>query len=170
MKNLKTIICDYPDFPKKGIIFKDLLPILRTPNIFNQLINNMVISKISKDADAILGIDARGFIFGSAMAFASSKPMIVARKPGKLPGNLIEKTYSLEYGSNSLSIQKESLKDFRKILIVDDLLATGGTISCVIDILESLEKEITGISVVAELKDLDARSKIDHCIESQIIF
>ena len=170
MKNLKNIISDYPDFPKKGIIFKDLLPILRKPDVFNELINNMKNSEIIYEADVILAIDARGFIFGSAIAFASSKPMVVARKPGKLPGKLVEKSYNLEYGKNSLAIQEDSIKSAKKIAIIDDLLATGGTISCVADILKTLKKEITGISVVVELKDLNARSKLKYNVESQIIF
>ena len=115
-------------------------------------------------------MDARGFIFGSAIALKTLKPMLLARKPGKLPGDIIESKYTLEYSENSLSIQSKSLEGFDKFAIVDDLLATGGTVQCVERLLKSLDKKISGISVVVELKDLNARSRIDSKIESQIVY
>ena len=106
MKKLKALITTYYDYPKKGIEFKDVLGIIQEPKIFKELISEMSSSQIIKSADAIISIDARGFIFGSAMSLQASKPMIVARKPGKLPGELFKRNYNLEYGENSLSIQK----------------------------------------------------------------
>ena len=102
MKNnkLKLAIDSYKDFPKEGIVFRDVLPILRNPDIFSDLINEMSSSHILRDSDAIIAIDARGFIFGAAIALQLSKPLVVARKPGKLPGEIISKSYKLEYGSN----------------------------------------------------------------------
>ena len=172
MKNnkLKLAIDSYKDFPQKGIIFRDVLPILRDPDIFSDLINTMSSSKILKNSDAIIAIDARGFIFGAAISFHLSKPLVVARKPGKLPGEVISKTYNLEYGSNSLSIQEKSLNKYQKFFIIDDLLATGGTVNCVADILNSKEKKITGLSVVIELKDLNGKSKFNFPVESQVIY
>ena len=158
MKEILEYITNYDDFPQKGINFKDLLGILREPNIFRSLVNRMASSSEIQDSDAILAIEARGFIFGSAIAFQSGKPMIVARKPKKLPGSLIMKEYNLEYGSNTLSIQKESIKKYQKFNIVDDVLATSGTASCVSDLLSSYGKEITGYSVVAEIKSLNGRN------------
>ena len=169
-KNLKSLIKNYPDFPKKGIIFKDVLPILQKPDKFSELIKKMSSSEICQEAEAIISIDARGFIFGTALSFQTSKPMIVARKPGKLPGNLISKSYSLEYGENSLSIQNESLRNYNKYLIVDDLLATGGTVLCVANILKEQKKDIVGLSVVVELSELKARDKLSFPVESQLIF
>ena len=169
-KELKDLIKDYSDFPKKGIIFKDVLPILQKPDKFSRLIKNMSSNEICQKAEAIISIDARGFIFGTALSIQMSKPMIVARKPGKLPGNLITKAYALEYGENSLSIQRESLKDYNKYLIVDDLLATGGTVLCVANILKEQKKEVTGLSVVVELSDLKARDKLSFPVESQLTF
>ena len=110
MKNLEDLIFTYKDFPKKGIDFKDVLEIIHYPDIFQELILKMSSSQFFKNADAIIAIDARGFIFGSALALQSSKPMIVARKPGKLPGDLVTREYDLEYGKNSLSIQNKALK------------------------------------------------------------
>ena len=110
MNYLKELIDTYKDYPKKGVEFKDVLGIIQEPGIFKELILKMSSSHIIKNAEAIISIDARGFIFGSAISLQTSKPMIVARKPGKLPGELEERSYSLEYGKNSLSIQKKSLK------------------------------------------------------------
>ena len=169
MNNLKGLIDSYKDFPKKGIEFKDILGIIQEPRIFKELILNMSSSKIIKNAEAIIAIDARGFIFGSAIALQSAKPMIVARKPGKLPGELVAKNYSLEYGENSLSIQKKALHKYKSFVIVDDLLATGGTANCVSKIIESNYKEVVGILVVAELSGLKGRLKLDFPVESYLI-
>ena len=166
--SLKEFIDTYKDYPKKGIEFKDVLGIIQEPRIFKELILEMSSSQIIKNAEAIISIDARGFIFGSAISFQASKPMIVARKPNKLPGELVEKTYSLEYGKNSLSIQKKALNKYNSFAIVDDLLATGGTVNCVSKILESNNKKVMGVVVVVELMKLEAKSKINFPVESTI--
>ena len=170
MSYLKEFINEYPDFPKKGINFKDIVPILKNPEIFKNLINDMSNWSIYDDADAIIAIDARGFIFGSAIALNISKPLVLARKVGKLPGILIESEYKLEYGVNKLSIQKNSIEEFENFIIVDDLLATGGTVGCVSKILYSANKKILGLSVVAELKELYGRNCLDFPVQSQIEF
>ena len=170
MKSLKKIIDTYKDYPKNGIEFKDVLGITQEPRIFKELILEMSSSHIIKNAEAIISIDARGFIFGSAISLQASKPMIVARKPGKLPGELVEKNYSLEYGINTLSIQKKALQKYRSYAIVDDLLATGGTVDCVSKILESNNKEVVGILVVVELMKLKGKLKLNFPIESSITF
>ena len=119
MKKLEELIETYQDFPNKGIEFKDVLGIIQEPKIFRELILEMASSQIIKNAEAIISIDARGFIFGSAIALQAGKPMIVARKPGKLPGDLIKKDYNLEYGKNSLSVQK---KLYRNIILMQSLM------------------------------------------------
>ena len=169
MKKLLELIETYKDYPKEGIDFKDILGIIQEPKIFKELIIKMSSSQIIKKAEAIISIDARGFIFGSAISLQASKPMIVARKPGKLPGDLLKKTYSLEYGENSLSIQKKSLQRYKSFAIVDDLLATGGTVNCVSDMLVSDDKEVVGLLVVVELMKLEGRLKLDFPVESSII-
>ena len=170
MKKLKELISTYKDFPKKGINFKDVLEIMQEPEVFKELILKMSSSKILKNSEAIISIDARGFVFGSAIALQSSKPMIVARKPGKLPGDLVTEKYNLEYGENSLSIQKKSLKKYNSFVIVDDLLATGGTVDCVANILSRNDKEILGLLTVVELVTLKGRSKFNFPVESSISF
>ena len=168
MKKLEDLILTYKDFPKKGIDFKDVLEILQYPDIFQDLILKMSSIQFLKNAEAIISIDARGFIFGSAVALEASKPMLVARKPGKLPGNILTREYDLEYGKNSLSIQNNALKKFNSFVIVDDLLATGGTVNCVSRLLQDQKKEVLGLITVVELKELEGRSKLEIPVESMI--
>ena len=123
-------------------------------------------NKVIKNSEAIISVEARGFIFGSAIALQASKPMLLARKPGKLPGELIQENYDLEYGKNSLSIQKESLKRFSSYAIVDDLLATGGTVNCVANLIKKNGREVCGLVTVVELMELNGRSKFNFPVES----
>ena len=169
MKNLESLIKTYNDFPRKGIAFKDILGIIQDTEVFRELILKMSSNKVIKSSEAIISIDARGFIFGSAISLQASKPMIVARKPGKLPGELIKGNYNLEYGNSSLSIQKESLEKFSSYAIVDDLLATGGTIECVAKLLRKSGKEISGLITVVELLELNGRSLFDFPVESMLM-
>ena len=169
MKEILEYVTSYDDFPNKGIIFKDLLGILREPNIFRVLIDRMASSQKIRECDAIIAIEARGFIFGSAIAFQSGKPMVVARKPNKLPGDLIMKKYDLEYGTNILTIQKESIKKYHKFNIVDDILATGGTAKCVAELLTSIGKDVIGYSVVLEIESLNGRDLLQGPVNSQLL-
>ena len=169
-ENLKKLIKDHVDFPKKGIVFKDVLPVLQNPEIFSNLIQEMSASQFLKNADAILSIDARGFIFGTAISLYLSKPMVLARKPGKLPGRILEKSYDLEYGQNSLAVQIESINQYDSFAIVDDLLATGGTVKCVSEMLRELKKEVFGLSVVIELEELKGRDNFEFPVYSNIKF
>ena len=170
MKRLNELIDTYNDFPKKGINFKDVLGILQEPLVFKELILKMSSSKIIENAEAIISIDARGFIFGSAISLQASKPMVVARKPGKLPGEILEENYNLEYGESSLSIQKKAISKYHSYAVVDDLLATGGTVNCISKILKSVDKEITGLLIVVELMELEGRLRLDFPTESVVKF
>tara|TARA_B100000886_G_C20414206_1_gene488528 strand:+ start:304 stop:816 length:513 start_codon:yes stop_codon:yes gene_type:complete len=168
MEKLEKIISTYENFPKAGINFKDVIEIAQHPKNFQKIILEMSKSKLVKESEAIISIDARGFIFGSAVSLHASKPMIVARKPGKLPGKLITKKYNLEYGENSLSIQKKAIEKFNSFTIIDDLLATGGTVNCVSELLHSNNKKVVGLIVVVELSKLEGRSKFNFPVESSI--
>ena len=170
MKNLESLIKTYNDFPQKGIAFKDVLGIIQDPEVFRELILKMSSNKVIKNSEAIISIEARGFIFGSAISLQASKPMLVARKPGKLPGELIKENYYLEYGKSSLSIQKESLEKFNSYAIVDDLLATGGTINCVANLIKKSGKDVIGLVTVVELLKLNGRLKFNFPVESFISF
>ena len=170
MKNLESLIKTYHDFPKKGIVFKDILGIIQDAEVFRELILKMSSNKVIKSSEAIISIEARGFIFGSAISLQASKPMLVARKPGKLPGELTQENYCLEYGESSLSIQKESLKKFNSYAIVDDLLATGGTIDCVANLVRKNDKKVSGAVTVVELQELKGKSRFDFPVESMMSF
>ena len=168
MKNLESLIKTYNDFPQKGIAFKDILEIMHDPEVFRELILKMSSNKIIKSSEAIISIEARGFIFGSAISLQTTKPMVVARKPGKLPGELVKENYYLEYAKNTLSIQKESLEKFNSYVIIDDLLATGGTIECVANLIRKNGKKVIGAVTVVELVELSGRCRFDVPVETML--
>ena len=167
---LKEYVDSYKDFPKKGILFRDLSPIFSNPKLLAELINEMSNVEFCKNAEAIIAVDARGFLFGAMISMYLSKPMVLARKPGKLPGELISKKYSLEYGTNSLSLQKKSIQKYNSFVIVDDIIATGGTVQCLSDLILSQKKEVTGLNVVLELADLKGRDKFQFPVSSQLVY
>tara|TARA_B100000242_G_scaffold97031_1_gene66560 strand:- start:118 stop:639 length:522 start_codon:yes stop_codon:yes gene_type:complete len=167
-ERLKNSIRDYPDFPKKDIIFKDISPILTDPELFSDLIDKISEYSFFKDTDAIIAIDARGFIFGSAIAKNVNKPLILARKKNKLPGLVIESEYDLEYGKDKICIQESAIAPFNNFVIVDDLLATGGTAKCVLDILKKKNKKVLALSVVVELSFLEGYKNLNIPIKSEV--
>ncbi len=169
-ERLKKSINEYPDFPKKGILFKDISPIIADPQLFSDLINKISSYPFYKETDAIIAIDARGFIFGSAIAEKIKKPLILARKKNKLPGSLIEESYGLEYGNDSLAIQESSIKNFENFVIVDDLLATGGTAKCVYNMLKKHSKNILALSVIIELISLKGAENFNAPVYSEVKF
>ena len=169
-ERLKNTIQDYPNFPKKGILFKDISPIISNPELFEELIDKMSKYPVFKDTDAIIAIDARGFIFGSTIAQKVKKPLILARKKGKLPGLLVDESYGLEYGKDTLSIQELAIASLKKFVIVDDLLATGGTARCVIDMLKEKNKDVLALSVVIELLDLKGSDLVGIPVISEVKF
>ena len=151
----------YPDFPKPGILFRDISPLLASPAGMKLAKEKLCEVIISWDVDLIAGIDARGFLFSSLVADQLGLGSLMIRKPGKLPGELIDKSYELEYGKNELAMQKiQGLKD-RSIVIVDDLLATGGTIKCAKDLIELQGARVVGCAFVVELLSLDGNKQID---------
>lgn len=170
INKLSNTIKDHLDFPHKGILFRDISPVLLDPELFNDLIHAMSKFEGFNKAECIVAIDARGFIFGSAISFLIKKPLIMARKKNKLPGKLLEKKYGLEYGEDLLSIQEESLNIYNTFILVDDLLATGGTAKCISDLIESKNKKVVGLSVVIELEELNGKEKLPFEVDSQIKF
>ena len=169
-ERLRNSIKDYPDFPKKDILFKDISPVIADPALFSDLVDKISTYSFFNEADAIVAIDARGFIFGSAIAKNIKKPLILARKRNKLPGLLLEKSYGLEYGNDSLSIQESAILPFHKFVIVDDLLATGGTAKSVIEMLKLKNKEILALSVIIELKSLEGAENLNIPVYSEVEF
>lgn len=158
---LKTHIRDIPDFPEKGILFRDITTLLSNPQAFHTTIQAMLEPYVNQRVDKVVVIESRGFIFGAPMAYEMDAGVVPVRKPGKLPGSTISEDYSLEYGTNSLQIHEDALEPGEHVVIVDDLLATGGTVAASIKLVERLGAKIVGITVLAELLDLHGREKID---------
>ena len=165
-QSVEETIRNVPDFPKEGIQFKDITPLFKDEALFEKLMSYYATTLRSNGINKIVCVDARGFIFGSMLAQKLRKPLILARKKNKLPGELIENNYQLEYGTDSLSIKKESLAELDNFIIVDDLLATGGTSKCIADLLESQNKRVMALLVVIELEDLLGRKNFKFPVHS----
>jgi adenine phosphoribosyltransferase len=158
--NLAQSIRSIPDFPKPGILFRDITTLLKDKNAFKKAVD-LIAGKFSKSKiDYVAGVEARGFIFGGALAQKLHLGFIPVRKKGKLPGKTKGITYNLEYGTDTLEIQEDALKPKDKVLIIDDLLATGGTVKAVADLLEAQGAKIIGAAFVIELVDLKGREKL----------
>jgi len=160
MEELKKIIRDIPDFPKKGIIFKDITTLLQDAKSFQRMIDLLSHRHVGKHIDKVVGVEARGFIIGSALAYKLGAGIVLVRKPGKLPSETFSKTYQLEYGTDTLEIHKDAIKPGERVLIADDLLATGGTMCAVVDMVRSMGGEIVECCFMAELDFLKGREKL----------
>ena len=153
--NLKEKIAEYPNFPKKGILFRDFSPILKDPSSLSFIADEFSKKFHPKDIDVFAGIESRGFILASVLASRYNKGMIMIRKAGKLPGKTIKISYTIEYGKDTLEIQKDIIKEGQKILICDDLLATGGTAKASAKLIEKVGGKITGFAFIIELTELN---------------
>lgn len=159
-ESLKKLIREVPDFPKPGILFYDITTLLKDRLGFARLIDALTEQYLNKDIDLVLGIEARGFIFGPALAYRLNAGFIPVRKPRKLPAETVKWTYDLEYGSDTLEIHKDAIQRGQRILIVDDLLATGGTAKATAELASSLGANICGLGFVVELDFLKGRDKL----------
>lgn len=157
---LKKLIREVPDFPKKGILFYDITTLLKDKTGYATLIDLLAEHYIGKQVDLILGMEARGFIFGPALAYRLNAGFVPIRKPGKLPSTTARVEYDLEYGSNILEVHKDAIQKGERVLIVDDLLATGGTAEATAKLASSLGAEIGGLAFVVELDFLKGREKL----------
>jgi adenine phosphoribosyltransferase len=160
MVDLKSTIRDVPDFPKEGIIFKDITTLLKDKDAFRQAVDNLCSSFESSHVDQVVCVESRGFIFGAPVAYHLEAGLVPVRKPGKLPAKTNQVTYELEYGTDTLEIHEDAIKEGDKVLIVDDLLATGGTTKATIELVEKLGGKIVGIAFLIELTFLDGRNKL----------
>lgn len=158
--NLREYIRDIPDFPQKGILFRDLTPLLGDADAFESAIEQLKSVFVQEKVDKIVGVEARGFIVGAALAYALHVGFVPARKPGKLPFRSIRKEYELEYGVSILEMHEDAIKPGERVLIVDDLLATGGTVSATADLVRSLGGEIVAYAFLVTLVDLDGGAKL----------
>jgi len=156
---LKQLIRTVPDFPKPGILFYDITTLLKDKTGFAQLIDAFAAYYIDKKIDLVLGIEARGFIFGPALAYRLNAGFVPVRKPKKLPAPTAKVNYALEYGTDSLEVHLDAIKPGQRVVIVDDLLATGGTMQATVQLVQELGGEIAGLGVAIELDFLKGRSK-----------
>ncbi|MGB9736497.1 MAG: adenine phosphoribosyltransferase [bacterium] len=161
--DLKKAIREIPDFPKKGILFYDITTLLKDPKAFQKTIDLFGNRYVDQKIDAILAIDARGFIIGSALAYKLGKGLILVRKTGKLPYKTVRASYKLEYGVDEVEMHKDSVKKGDRILIVDDLLATGGTASAAIELVKKSGGKVVECAFVIELLGLKGRERIKPC-------
>ncbi|MAT57843.1 MAG: adenine phosphoribosyltransferase [Ignavibacteriae bacterium] len=159
---LKDLIRSVPNFPKEGIIFKDITTLLKDPNGYKEALNQLVKLAENKEVTKVIGIESRGFIFGGALAEKLNAGFIPIRKPGKLPAAKVSESYVLEYGTDSIEIHKDAIQPGDKILLHDDLLATGGTMKAACNLVEKLGAEVVQISFLIELTFLNGRSKFEN--------
>jgi len=167
--DFKSYIRNIKDFPKEGIIFKDITPLLKNGNAFNEVINVLVEKYKDEDIDYVAGIESRGFLVGTPLAMGLGKGFIPIRKPNKLPAEVIDAFYELEYGTNKLELHKDAITEGDNVLLIDDLLATGGTINAAVELIEKLGGNVVGIGFLLELEFLHGREKLtDYDIYSLI--
>lgn len=160
MDDLKTLIRDVPDFPKKGVIFKDITPLLREGERFKEAVDAISDRYLDRGIDVVASIESRGFIIGSAIAYKLQAGIVPVRKKEKLPWHTYRASYDLEYGTDTLEVHQDAIKPGESVLIVDDLLATGGTIGAVINLVERLKGQIIEVAFLIELTSLKGREKV----------
>jgi adenine phosphoribosyltransferase len=159
-EDLKKLIRSIPDFPKKGIIFRDITPVLQNPKAFRFLIKELIKPYKNKKIDKVVGIDARGFLLAAPIAYELKAGLCIVRKKGKLPFKTVSQNYSLEYGEETIEMHQDSISPKEKVLIVDDVIATGGTLKATADLVEKLGGKIVGIALFVELESLRGREKL----------
>jgi adenine phosphoribosyltransferase len=160
MTDFKSLIRDVPDFPKPGILFRDITTLLRDPEAFRRAVDGIVGRYRGEGLDQIVGIESRGFILASAMAYTLGTGLVPVRKPGKLPAATISETYQLEYGEDSLEMHEDAFDAGSKVLIVDDLLATGGTAQATVSLVRRAGGDVAGCAFLVELAELGGREKL----------
>lgn len=167
--DLKKIIRDVPDFPKPGIIFKDITPLLQNPEAYQQIVRQFVERYRARPLDVIVGIESRGFLFGSVLAYLLQKSFAIMRKKGKLPYTTASYTYQLEYGNDTIELHEDAIPRGSRVLIIDDLLATGGTAAAAAHLVEKMGGKVDELAFVIELGFLKGRDKLkDYSVFSQI--
>jgi adenine phosphoribosyltransferase len=165
-ERLKRLIRDIPDFPKPGILFRDITPLLADPSGLALAVELLANPYRGKNIDLVVGAESRGFIFGTAVACCLSAGFVLVRKPGKLPHKRVAMTYDLEYGTDTLEMHADAIVKGQRVLVVDDLLATGGTMKACCQLVEQLGGTVAGVAVLIELAGLGARKKMPYDVHS----
>lgn len=158
--DLRDRVRDVPDFPTEGIVFKDLMPLIADREYFADTIRKLAEWTRPREPDLVLGAEARGFIFGGALAYELGAGFIAARKPGKLPRETVEATYALEYGTDSLQVHRDAVAPGARVIVLDDVLATGGTARAKVELVEELGGTVVGVLFVIELTFLEGRERL----------
>ena len=158
--DLRGLVRDVPDFPEPGIVFKDIMPLLADPAAFKDAVDRLAEWAAPKEPDLILGAEARGFILGGALAYTLDCGFCAARRPGKLPWKTISASYALEYGENALEVHADAFADGARVLVHDDVLATGGTVKAILDLVEQLGGVVVGVAFLIELEFLNGREQL----------
>lgn len=167
--DLREKIAVYEGFPKEGISFKDINSLIKDPHAFRVTIDSFYQIAKALDVNVVCIPEARGYIFGAPLAYKLGVGLVPVRKPGKLPGEVVSESYDLEYGSNTIEIQKDALKPGDRVIVIDDLLATGGTMQAAVDLIEKLDAEVVGCLFVIELTDLKGRDVLkNYYVESLV--
>ncbi len=167
MEDLKTFIREVPDYPKPGILFYDITTILQDPHALRMTVDRFVWLFSGKRVDKVVGMESRGFIFGPIVAYNLNAGFVPVRKPGKLPSDTVSESYDLEYGSDTLEMHSDAVKEGENVLIVDDLIATGGTALATSKLVESLGGKVVGLAFLIELTFLEGRKHLDgYWVES----
>jgi adenine phosphoribosyltransferase len=160
--DLAKMIRSIPDFPVKGILFRDITTLIKDPDAFQEVIDQLLDRYIEEDIDAVAAIESRGFIFGAPLAYELAAGFVPIRKPDKLPAEKISASYTLEYGTNTLEMHQDAIEPGQRILLVDDLIATGGSAQAAVKLIEKLGGEVVGIVFVIELQDLNGVAKLEE--------
>lgn len=159
-ERLRKAIRDIPDFPKEGILFRDITTLLLDPDAYRLAVKALVEPFREDPPDRILGIESRGFVFGGALAYELGRGLVLARKPGKLPAETEQVTYELEYGTDGLEVHRDAIEPGQRVLVVDDLIATGGTARGAVELVERLQGEVAGLAFLIELTGLEGRKQL----------
>ena len=168
---IESLVRAIPDFPQPGIIFRDVTTVIKDAKGFTIIMDDLVDRYRDQNIDYVMGAEARGFIFGAALAYAIGAGFVPARKPGKLPAQVLSASYNLEYGSNSIEVHKDAIHKGARVLLVDDLLATGGTAKAMTQLVEELEAQVVELAFVIELEDLKGRDLLaPYSVYSQLIY
>ena len=158
---LASLIRDVPDFPVKGILFRDITTLIRNADAFQEVVNLLADHYVNLDIDVVVAIESRGFIFGAPLAYELGAGFVPVRKPGKLPADTISESYTLEYGTNTLEMHRDAIEPGQRVLVVDDLLATGGSARAAVNLVEQLGGEVVGVAFMIELGFLHGRDKLE---------
>jgi adenine phosphoribosyltransferase len=161
--DLKSLIRDVPGFPKPGIVFKDITTLTKDPEGFREAVDQIVERYRNASVDVVVGIEARGFIFGGAVAYQLGAGFVPARKPGKLPAETVRAEYTLEYGTDAVEMHKDAITQGQRVLVVDDLLATGGTAAATVKLVRELGGEVVAVAFLIDLAFLKGRDKLSGC-------